>query len=209
MILTLTQCAIPAFDGLLPEPHNSIVCNLLVICAEWHALAKLRMHTEDTLQLLESTTALLARQFNSFTQTTCTAYQTTETSKEYTARLRRATKGIGHAGSSNPPLVVPLVAQSGSADLPAAEPAAQVAPLHSPKALAKGKLYKTFNLTTYKYHALGDYASTIRAFGTTDSYSTERVRHVSFSELVTLTFASFYVGRIGTQAPKILVSSNR
>lgn len=34
---------------------------------------------------------------------------------------------------------------------------------------------KTFNLNTYKVHALGDYADTIKKYGTTDSYSTESV----------------------------------
>ena len=34
---------------------------------------------------------------------------------------------------------------------------------------------KTFNLQTYKVHALGDYSNSIRKFGTTDSYSTEPV----------------------------------
>ena len=29
---------------------------------------------------------------------------------------------------------------------------------------------KKFNLSTYKLHALGDYATTIKTFGTTDSY---------------------------------------
>jgi hypothetical protein len=35
---------------------------------------------------------------------------------------------------------------------------------------------KTFNLHTYKFHALGDYVRTIRMFGTTDSFSTQPVR---------------------------------
>jgi hypothetical protein len=34
---------------------------------------------------------------------------------------------------------------------------------------------KTLNLNTYKIHALGDYVSAIRSYGTTDSYSTETV----------------------------------
>jgi hypothetical protein len=34
---------------------------------------------------------------------------------------------------------------------------------------------KGFNLRTYKFHAIGDYAATIRRYGTTDSYNTERV----------------------------------
>ena len=33
----------------------------------------------------------------------------------------------------------------------------------------------TFNIATYKYHSLGDYAANIRMFGTCDSYSTEPV----------------------------------
>jgi len=33
-----------------------------------------------------------------------------------------------------------------------------------------------FNLSTYKLHALGDYANAIRQRGTTDSYSTQMVR---------------------------------
>ncbi|KAJ6619167.1 hypothetical protein B0H10DRAFT_1794003 [Mycena sp. CBHHK59/15] len=41
----LLQCAIPVFEGLLPEPHNNTVLNLLFTFAEWHVLAKLRMHT--------------------------------------------------------------------------------------------------------------------------------------------------------------------
>jgi hypothetical protein len=36
---------------------------------------------------------------------------------------------------------------------------------------------KTFNLQTYKYHALGDYPAMIRRFGTCDSYSTEPVSY--------------------------------
>ena len=37
------------------------------------------------------------------------------------------------------------------------------------------KQRKYFNVVTYKYHALGDYAKTIQRFGTTDSYSTQIV----------------------------------
>ena len=38
---------------------------------------------------------------------------------------------------------------------------------------------KGFNLNTYKLHALGDYPRTIRERGTTDNYTTGRVR-ISF-----------------------------
>jgi hypothetical protein len=37
------------FEGLLPEPFNGMLLRLLYKAAEWHALAKLRLHTETTL----------------------------------------------------------------------------------------------------------------------------------------------------------------
>ena len=42
--------------------------------------------------------------------------------------------------------------------------------------------YKRLNLTTYKYHALGDYPDMIRRYGTTDNYTTQIVsgRHLFF-----------------------------
>jgi hypothetical protein len=39
----------------------------------------------------------------------------------------------------------------------------------------KGRLRKTLNLNTYKFHALGDYTRMIRRYGMTDSYTTEVV----------------------------------
>ena len=38
-----------------------------------------------------------------------------------------------------------------------------------------GKLLRTLNLNTYKFHSLGDYPEAIRQFGTTDSYSMQLV----------------------------------
>jgi hypothetical protein len=49
---------------------------------------------------------------------------------------------------------------------------------------------QTFNLFTYKLHALGHYPSMIQQFGTTDSYSTQTVMllsiHPSLSHIVLL-----------------------
>jgi len=42
------QCAIPVFEGLLDEPYNTLLMQLLYRAAEWHALAKLRVHTDAT-----------------------------------------------------------------------------------------------------------------------------------------------------------------
>jgi hypothetical protein len=38
-----------------------------------------------------------------------------------------------------------------------------------------GPRIKKFNLGTYKFHAMGDYARTIKFFGTTDSFTTQMV----------------------------------
>lgn len=48
-------------------------------------------------------------------------------------------------------------------------------PPQSSSPRGKGRQVKTFNINTYKFHALADYPAAIRRFGTTDSYSTERV----------------------------------
>ena len=42
--------------------------------------------------------------------------------------------------------------------------------------LGGGPKQKIFNLNTYKMHALGDYPQTIRERGTTDNYTSQRVR---------------------------------
>ncbi|KAF9440213.1 hypothetical protein P691DRAFT_650309, partial [Macrolepiota fuliginosa MF-IS2] len=53
----LLQCAIPVFDGLLPNrQQNSDLLKLLYRVAEWHGYAKLRMHTDTTLSRLEHLT---------------------------------------------------------------------------------------------------------------------------------------------------------
>jgi hypothetical protein len=55
---------------------------------------------------------------------------------------------------------------------------------------------KSFNLQTYKLHALGDYVSSIRRFGTTDSYSTQPVRDPTLVGIIFLPFAHRENGNI-------------
>lgn len=40
---------------------------------------------------------------------------------------------------------------------------------------SSGPKVKRFNLSTYKFHAMADYVSSIRLFGTTDSFTTQMV----------------------------------
>ncbi|KIK80935.1 hypothetical protein PAXRUDRAFT_15518 [Paxillus rubicundulus Ve08.2h10] len=57
----LLQCAIPVFNNLLPSPYNEIIFNLLFELVTWHGLAKLQMHTDTTLGLLNTSTTCLRR----------------------------------------------------------------------------------------------------------------------------------------------------
>jgi hypothetical protein len=148
------QCAIPVFDGLFPEPHNAAVLELLFVCAHWHAFAKLRMHIDPTLSILDKVTSELGAEFRKFIDKTCPAFDTRELNREAGARKRRQSK---------------KKAANAGGDAVAAEE-----PMPS-KDSAGERRRKTFNLSTYKYHSLGDYVRTIRLFGTTDSYTTELV----------------------------------
>ena len=56
------QCSMPIFEGLLPPHHEEVVQTLLFHLAEWQALAKLRMHTNNMLALLHQALRQLGAQ---------------------------------------------------------------------------------------------------------------------------------------------------
>ena len=120
--------------------------------AVWHAYAKLRQHTEYTLRSFEAKTKELGDKLRHFSSHTCPAFQTKELPSETAARGRRQ------------------VADDKTRALSGKRPTKQP---QNQGNLAKPA--KTFSLSTPKVHALGDYPSTIRWLGTTDSYSTQRV----------------------------------
>jgi hypothetical protein len=124
-----------------------MVLDLLFDLATWHAYAKLRVHTDDTLSLFDSATVILGQTVRRFQKTTCDYYHTTELPQESASRRRRAAAlSTKHTQSSK-----------GKGKVSAAK-------------------VKKLNLHTYKYHALGDYPNTIRRMGTTDNYNTQPVR---------------------------------
>ncbi|KIJ11124.1 hypothetical protein PAXINDRAFT_15944 [Paxillus involutus ATCC 200175] len=145
----LLQCAIPVFEGLLPAPHNDIVLDLLFDLATWQGFAKLRMHTDDTLAFFDTATTTLSKSMRKFARHTCMYYHTTELPQEYAARGRRQAAIAAKQPQTSGP-----------------GPGVKATPTVTPK-------IKKLNLSTYKYHALGDYPNTIRRYGTTDSYSTQ------------------------------------
>jgi hypothetical protein len=139
---TFEQCAIPAFEGLFPARHDNVVRLLLFRLAEWHALAKLRLHTDDSLARFDQALDGLGKQLRKFQQYTCSAFQTVELPREVAVRQRRCETNLQSTDRGT---------------------------------RSSGARPRTFNLLTYKLHALGDYVGTIRLFGTTDSYTTQIV----------------------------------
>ncbi|KIK33787.1 hypothetical protein CY34DRAFT_34800, partial [Suillus luteus UH-Slu-Lm8-n1] len=85
----ILQCTIPAFEGLFPKDHDDVIQLLLFRLAEWHALAKLQLHTDDSLNKLNEALKALGKQLRRFQQFTCSAFQTMELPCEVTARQRR------------------------------------------------------------------------------------------------------------------------
>ena len=83
------QCAIPVFEGLFPSIHDTSVQTLLFRLCEWHALAKLRMHTDESLVLLQQSLRSLSDQLRHFQQHTCPAFHTHELPNEAAQRQRR------------------------------------------------------------------------------------------------------------------------
>ncbi|KAH9916588.1 uncharacterized protein BXZ73DRAFT_105780 [Epithele typhae] len=84
----ILQTIIPCIEGLLPPSTNESVLTLLFVCAYWHALAKMRLHSDSSLDLLDDTTALLGHEMRYFAAITCPQFDARETAAEYQARRR-------------------------------------------------------------------------------------------------------------------------
>ena len=121
--------------------------------AEWHANAKLRLHTDSTVGTLRELTRSLGTLLRFFASKICTLYDTRELPREEAARARRRAKQAARKEGNTPTSNVSKT--------------------------TAGPLRKVFNLVTYKLHALGDYVRHILHFGTTDSYSTQTVSLIS------------------------------
>ncbi|KAI1786453.1 hypothetical protein LXA43DRAFT_897977 [Ganoderma leucocontextum] len=81
---------IPAFEGLLDLPDDKTVADLLFELANWHALAKLRLHTDVTLDIFRAATQHMYDAIRRFAKKTCPKYNTQELASEAVARVRRA-----------------------------------------------------------------------------------------------------------------------
>ncbi|KAG6915547.1 hypothetical protein DXG01_010982 [Tephrocybe rancida] len=141
----ILQCSIPPFNGLLEEPHNTRLMKLLYQTAEWHGYAKLCMHTNLTLTHMEALMKEFGQLMCEFRDITCKEFQTFELPKEANTRSHKGKKKMATATpaamAANSPLPGPT-----TMEIPAST-------TRRPKKL---------NLSTYKFHAIGDY--TIRTY---------------------------------------------
>ncbi|KDQ16267.1 hypothetical protein BOTBODRAFT_173174 [Botryobasidium botryosum FD-172 SS1] len=147
------QCIVPAIEGLLPEPHNKAICELLVAAGDLHSLAKLRLITEVTLRDLEQALSRYGKLIRAFATETCPQFRTTKTTKEREAAARKkAKKAAAQTGQSHAPPVLPTTNNPDSDE----------------------DLMVYYTLDRPKYHAIGEWPIDIRSFGALGSYSTLR-----------------------------------
>jgi hypothetical protein len=149
----------PVFEGLLPPTCEEPAQNLIFLFAEWHGLAKLRLHTSVTLKIMKKLTSKLGAALRDFGKLT-ESLNVRETPKEYAplpktyqtnkkSTMAKGKKTDHKAKTSQAP-------EEDTAD-------------------SDGRRQCDLNLDTYKMHSLGDYVRTIEEYGTTDSYSTQIV----------------------------------
>jgi hypothetical protein len=163
---------------LFPDAQNNVVISLLFTMAHWHGLAKLRMHSDLTLNILDDITTDLGERFRLFKDTVCASYQTHELDREVDARSRRQEREAAKR------------AENGKGKEKGKEKE-KASGRDAPRP-RQPRRKKSFNIQTYKFHALGDYVASIRLFGTTDSYSTEPV---SFKQQSIYPLTQFALGR--------------
>ncbi|KAF7985614.1 hypothetical protein HWV62_3931 [Athelia sp. TMB] len=126
---------------------------------DYEDILQLRMHTEPSIAVLEAETGRFYKQLHHFADTTCLAFDTHELDREVAARQR--------AKQRRDKKIASLAPATGKGKGKAQTfPSASVSETSGPKK-------KQYHLNTVKHHFLPDYPGIIRAFGTTDSYSTE------------------------------------
>jgi hypothetical protein len=136
--------------------------------AVWHALAKMRIHTEDTIELLEIGTRELAVSVAAFEYKVCPHFKTRELAKEVArrgrAQVRKKQKATAAAASKPSTQQSKAIITNKDIEVAAGDPRMRVFSVRD----------------TYKFHRSADVARTIRRFGTSDNYSTQSVCLNSF-----------------------------
>ncbi|CAE6469068.1 unnamed protein product, partial [Rhizoctonia solani] len=158
----ILQCCIPVFEGLLPASCEIAAQRLLFVFATWHGLAKLRLHTRDTLRVFKLLTTQLGDALRHFAHLT-KDLEVRETPKEYARRRKQieAAKALT------------MTRRARHSKQPSTRPTDHTIAANSNELSSDGRHLCKLNLDTYKAHSFPDYPRTIEEYGTTDSYSTQ------------------------------------
>ncbi|KAG6848475.1 hypothetical protein H0H93_016682 [Arthromyces matolae] len=167
----LVQVAGPCFEGLFRNTSRSIdskIQDLLFTMACWHASAKMRLHTEWSLDIFRGITRSLTQQIRIFARNVCPQFQTRATPKEAAAETRRKAANALKKG--------------GTID---------VAASNTPK-------IRSFHIDTPKTHSLVHYPASIEEYGTTDSVTTQigEQEHIRSKEFYQRTNKNSYESQI-------------
>ncbi|KAI0056519.1 hypothetical protein BV25DRAFT_1893990 [Artomyces pyxidatus] len=170
-IVNLLLCAIPVFEGLFPEPHNTIVLDAIFVEINWYTNARLGMHTDSSLRDFDVVTTQHGQVLRRFANITCKAYITKELPKESAARGRRTAalalkKTAGTTGQQATDSVDPKRKKQRGGRAGGKQGS-------NPPAVRDMPKQKFFNLSTYKAHVLPDYPDFIREHGTSDNVNTQ------------------------------------
>ncbi|KAJ3541577.1 hypothetical protein NM688_g6065 [Phlebia brevispora] len=149
------QCIIPCLEGLLPVSMERIVFDMIWFLLVWHALAKLRLHTEATVRVFRAATTHLGRAVRKF-ERACAPLDTQELPKETTARGKRMAGEAKVKGKTKP----------------TGDQGAQIGGARGRQG-ALAKKTKKLNLKTFKWHNLPHFPDQIVLVGPTDIYSTQ------------------------------------
>lgn len=163
------QVSLPVFENLFGI-HDKHILDLLFNLNALHSFAKLRLHSDLSLVILDDHMTQFGKSLQKFKNDVCPDFKTKSLAKEAGARHRRIARNCFRHGPSS----------KGKEKVVDDEESSK----------------KNFNINTYKIHALGSYGRFIRMFGTTDSYSTQVVS-VFFSNPCISLFINISQGRTG------------
>ena len=162
--------------------HNKIIHKLLFELSTWHGLAKLHLHTESSIIDLENSISRLGEILHQFSGTVCPAYATYELPSEEATHVQRKATVTKKAKSQSPKKKTKKSTQPPPVEKKKAAPTKPKgsSPTSNSKATGSSRR-RSFNLVTYKLHALGWYPRAIRLYGTSDNYNTQMVRFFFFT----------------------------
>ncbi|KAG9079804.1 hypothetical protein FRC06_007449 [Ceratobasidium sp. 370] len=86
------QCCGPCFERLFPSDDDAVIQDLIFVMAHWHTLAKLRVHTATTIDMLRTQTTILARRLRHFEANIAPRYTVVETDREHELRKQQETR---------------------------------------------------------------------------------------------------------------------